>query len=417
MIPLAPLRALAERQLKELLKEPLTDLGSGYGVTLKSFEANLVEISSVRWQDARIEWGVKVTGNYRANFGIVPVNGSVVGEITLQQALSATTNCSLHSKSRVLVERLEFTVLAVPVSKVDWFKNLVRERLRDQLQNYATDLDDRVGELDWFRKGLDQQLLPILEGIQLSSDPDLWLQVRPSALHVSSLHCAHEKLVCYLGMDAFVTASLGRPSNRSPMGEVPIFLHDKRANKFAVNTLFHAGFPEWSALIRPLLTGFQQEVGFGTTVAIKEIELAPAGSAVAVKLKVESRGRLNTKAMLVLTGVPRFDAITEDVWLDELDYDLQTKNLPVKLVELFVHEGMRKRVAEAARYNLSDDMSRYKALANTAGKRYEVIPGVEFSGKLTKLDLSDLRVQPNGVVVALAFNGKGGFVVHKLPFD
>ena len=87
----------------------------------------------------------------------------------------------------------------------------------------------------------------------------------------------------------------------------------------------------------------------------------------------------------------------------------------VKVSELFLHEGLRRRVAEAARYNLSEDLNSYKALANAKGSRYEVFPGIEFSGELAKFDASDLQVQPSGVAIALVLSGKGRFVVHKLP--
>ena len=412
---MAPLRELAEQKLKELLKEPMTDLGSAYGITLKSFEARSVELSSVRWKDDRIEWGATVTGGYSASLGIVPFVGSVVGEVTLQQALSATTNYSLHSESRVVIERLDFTALALPVSKVGWLKKRAQDRLLEKLQGYASDLDSLITERDLFREGLEQQLEALAEGFQASSTPEVWLQVRPSALRVSRLRCVDDKFICHLGMDATVNAFLSKPRHGIPVGKVSMVSDAPIANDFAVNTTLHAGFSEWSALVRPFLVGVQQDVGFGTKVEITDAEIMPAGRAVAVRLKVESHGRINAMATLVLNGIPRFNAATKDLWLDKLDYDLQTKHLPVKTAELFLHEWLRKRVVETTRYNLSEELSSYKALANAEGRHYEVIPGIAFSGELARFDASELQVQPNGVAIALVLSGKGRFVVHKLP--
>ncbi len=190
---------------------------------------------------------------------------------------------------------------------------------------------------------------------------------------------------------------------------------DESAPKpIVVNVGLHAGFPEWTALLRSKVIGFEHEVGLGTTVEIKDAELAGDGKAVSLKLQVRSRGRVNASANLVLNGTPRFDPTTQEVWLEDLDFDLKTKHLPVKLAEVFLHDWLRKRVAEAARYSLARELTDYRTMANAEGRNREVFPGVVFNGKLNKLAVSDVRVQPQGVAIALLLSGKAGFVIQEI---
>ena len=421
IVKLESLRKAAEKHIPHTLSEDVQ--GARLGIEADGRIKLKRGPISITGADDVLTFGASLAGNFRGTAKLGPVELAPVGlqlELRLISNVSLTTNFQLQVESTPRCEVADIQPRGRSMAKVPLLGNWVRRNVADELvlpriRDWARDLDAQIADEPWLMEAVTQRLQQFADGVKIAAGPDVWLQVRPIVMRVSRIQCGTDKLVCHLGIDATVTASLTKPVHSVPVGRVPVISDEAPSSEVAVNLLLHAGFPEWSALVRPFLTGLQQEVGFGTTVEIKDAQIMGAGRAVAVKLRVESHGRVSAKATLLLNGVPRFNALTKELWLDELDYDLQTKHLPVKVAELFLHEGLRRRVSEAARYNLSRELNGYRSLANAEGKRYEAFPGIEFSGRLSKFDAAALQVQDNGVAVALVLSGKGRFVVHSLP--
>lgn len=366
----------------------------------------------------RTVWDGAVNGS--AKFGVIelaPVGLRLATEFASD--ISLTTNLQLHTETTAKGEVLSIQPRGFPVERVPvigkWIRAKVAdERLMPRLEEKAQGLDAQITNDRSIKEGLDGLLRQLSTGVALPTSPEVWLQVRPVQLRVGQVRFVNNELVCQCGLDATITASLSQPPAAAPLAPIPVVKDDTRAKRFVVNTTLRAGYPEWTAFVRPKVIGFQHEVGAGTKVEITDAQLSNSGPAVAVRLEMQPRGRVNAKATVVLNGVPRFDTTRKEVFLEGLDFDLQTKHLPVKLADLFLHEWVRKRVSETARYSLAGDLASYQAIANAAGRTWEPLPGTTLHAVLNQLEVSGLQVEPEGVAIALLLGGRAEFKVRSL---
>jgi hypothetical protein len=118
----------------------------------------------------------------------------------------------------------------------------------------------------------------------------------------------------------------------------------------------------------------------GNTVIIKNMRVYGSGDSVIVEAKV--KGTAN--GTIYLTGIPAYDESTTTLYIKDLDYTIETKNVLAKAADWLLHSELRDNLAGQAKWSIGDKIDAVKNSLTDALNR-KVNQYVSISGKIQRV--------------------------------
>src|SRR5690606_39715746 len=90
-----------------------------------------------------------------------------------------------------------------------------------------------------------------------------------------------------------------------------------------------------------------------------------------------------------LTGVPAYDAVKKEIYLDQVDYVLDSKNKLLKAGSWLAHGLLVNKLAENCRFSIAEQLAEGEKNMKTYLSNYQPTPGVRVKDrKSTRLNSS-----------------------------
>lgn len=312
------------------------------------------DIMDVKLQDDALRFTVPVIATVGVKkFGIwgnVEVRGSI--DTTVKMGLTEKWEIQPDVSTAVEVKQCE-----VAGVNCTW---LVKKQLgkiaSEQLQGLITDaLKDQVGDLN-----TKDAIAPFWEGIQtpykISSDPSVWLVVRPDALFYSGLNGNGDQGTMSFGVTGEMALHIGeKPAVKSL--ELPPLQQRNLAPACHLQIPVRADFKALSATTLEVLSKEAINLGDGVNISVKGIEVYGNGPVVVVRVAFQSEGPLepmNTEGYVFLSGKPVFNRDSQMVEVQDLEFDVHTKNILLQMADRLLHEKFRKTIENNLRWNIDE---------------------------------------------------------------
>ena len=384
-----------------------------YGVRVNNVRCRRKTIE-VRGLDDGIDIASRVSATCKCTFLGVPFTIDLDIIAGLKPQPSMDTNWVLQLNAQPFCEVEDIHIQGIPVAFLSWLRERIAREIVDSfLEPHIADIEEQVADSNFIRKSAEQILGEICSGFQVNDSPALWLQLEPIALHIPELRVDGNSLVCCVGMDALVRASLVKPTPKA-QPVLSLSVSTPAADGLLINGHVIGSLNDWEAMLRPNVPGMEVEVQDGTTVNIKDFRLTGCGTAIAVQLQFQTRGKWRVKGEMVLVGTPTYDIDRREVYLQNLDYDLHTRHVLAKVASWLLHEGVRRRVQEVVRYNISTEMNNFKSLMNHEFENYPVVEGTVLEARVTELDVQAIHTKDRSLIVPFILKGSGKLVIKKI---
>lgn len=92
-------------------------------------------------------------------------------------------------------------------------------------------------------------------------------------------------------------------------------------------------------------------------VRVKDVSVYTEGPKVVVRAKLRGAFR----GTIYLAGSPAFDFASQDLWVEDLDYTIESKNLLVKFADWLNHDGFRDQLRTRARWSAASELASARA--------------------------------------------------------
>jgi hypothetical protein len=172
-------------------------------------------------------------------------------------------------------------------------------------------------------------------------------------------------------------------------------------NDFLINLHLDIPYVEIDSLLNSTMKG-QKFSQSGKTVSVESATLF--GQENKVVVEVQMSGDFNGK--LYLKGTPVYDTQKREIWMDQLDFELNTRNFFARGANWLFHKGLVKLIAANLRFPVGEKLDTMKLQIGDALKNQLITTGVSMQGYLSGLDLEKLFLTQNSLRVAI--NAKGG---------
>lgn len=121
----------------------------------------------------------------------------------------------------------------------------------------------------------------------------------------------------------------------------------------------------WNTAQKPLLLNKRFDSG-GKSVVIRDFDLYGNGDKLVVKL--QTAGSLD--GVFYLTAKPLYNQQTGLFSVEDVDFDMQTRSVLLKLADWFLHGSIRGMIQEKLNMNLTEQLEKTRSMAGKALARY-----------------------------------------------
>lgn len=252
-----------------------------------------------------------------------------------------------------------------------------RAGINEGQQAAAQLIDGRISSLVEARAFAESAWGALSQPIDLGQNG--WLVLNPEQLQVGALAGSGKQLTLPIGVVTRPQLLIGsRPAATEsplPLMQAP----DPAAGGFQVTIEVELPYETATAQMAGLI-GSHYTVG-GQTVIIDDIRIYGAGALAVIELTLS--GDFN--GIVYLTGTPKFDAEQEVVYLDDVDFDIHSRNLLVNTADWLFHEEMLAQVETLATWNVAPLLAQASEAA-AAGLNRD-LNGLRLSGQLNRIEL------------------------------
>ena len=238
-----------------------------------------------------------------------------------------------------------------------------------------------------------------------------WIKLTPQAVEMTPFSTNGDMLMANISVASLadVVASATEPVFRGNTTLPPFKIGTKPADDFAVNLATDVSFTEAERLAQNFAVG-QVFNPAGKTIKVTNIQLFGQNN----KIVVNTTFQGDYNGSLFLIGTPRYDPTKNLVYLDDLDYDLQTKNFLLGGAKWLFDRMILKKMKEACVFPLDENIKSFKTMMNDQLRNYRLNANVSIKGNVDDIQVTDIQVLKDKIKIYVSSKGKMNLDVEGL---
>lgn len=242
--------------------------------------------------------------------------------------------------------------------------------------------------------------------IQLDKGYSAWLTIVPRDVLLYPFYARNNQVRLDVGLRAFAELVVGPEPAARPMVQLPgltLKNDPDRLFRIALNTDLY--FKDLLSIAAPLL--LNRELGSdGKNVVLKELDIYGNGDRLMIRLVTVG----DLEGTVYLTCRPVIDPATNLFSVEDVDFDLQSRDLLLQTADWFLHGTIRERVREKLTMDLTQRLAQARETADKALVRVNLSDRIYLTGTLRTLKLNDVSVQKDKLSVQIYADGESTIV-------
>lgn len=365
----------------------------------------------VRTADGRIDAMKRVLGAKIRKHADFTANVTATASLrfTLKPNWSAVPDAQLSFRVHSAEARIGFPGGSVGIS--------VRGKLTDVLNGQRSRLARTiVGALDGkinFKQEAEAAWTQLHSVTQLAEKPPIWLVADPVSLKVENPKGTTDGLRLAIGLDAYLSAHAqsGAPIAPEPEALPSLNVVQNIDGRYKLSLPMRVSVDEINAQLSKLIGKDYQFEGAGKTITAKLIDgkVYTNGPDLVVYAEVRAAkvflGIFPLKVGAYLNGTPRYDRDATTVYLNQLDYDIDTNNLLLDKAEWFFHGKIRESLQGALRMDVGEDISSARQFLAEKLINMPIGENVVLNGTVDKLEPKSIYTTKGALAVDAVAEG------------
>jgi hypothetical protein len=336
--------------------------------------------------------GVSLYDTREFNMDAVITFNSAVG-LTNWKMTTTTTIQSLEWNESPTVniagKKVAITYLINPAVKL--FKSKIENKL-DQAIAKTTDFKPNV--LD----ALEKLSTPFLTSEQYET----WFKLTPVELYATDALLSKSKITMDMGLKCTMQTVVGqKPKNTFNKDAVALKAISKMPEKMSISVAAVSTYESASKVITKNFQG--QEFGSGSRkVTVQKVDLWNKDGKMIIAL--DMTGGIN--GTIYLSGYPNYNAVTKEIYFDQLDYVLNTKSALMKTANWLAEGYILKKIQESCRYSIKENLEEGKKNLLPYLKNYSPMLGIFVNGTLDDFVFDKIELTNKAIIAFIKTSGK-----------
>lgn len=356
--------------------------------------------------------------------------GVLTANQTIKGALKCSSRFELNARAKhqindglkieLVVDEFEFDTdqLCVPgameikalteLNPVTFIKNeLLHRALEKALKDVLNDViqDELMPDLDFSEKL--QEVSSVL-GNPINIDDGYWLTMNPKEIYltqiVGTMRGAENVLQITAGLVAKPVLSVGEsPKNTSGVELLPIVVVPTLEGKIRLAPKGSVDLKYASKELTRIVHAFVKKNHPKQPFSVGKVSIFQSGEKFFISLEIVKRKNDKHLGNLYLTAIPEFDGSTGTIFLRDVEFDADSKNILVKSANWILSSIISQEIEKLAKFNVTGEIADLK-------KKYsshtEKLKFGDLEIDIAELMIKDIWVEDGAMHVAAEASGK-----------
>lgn len=249
----------------------------------------------------------------------------------------------------------------------------------------------------------------VLDALEQLSIPKLvneqyetWFRIAPLSLTISEASIKNEAILLELGLDCYMETIIENEVPKSfQRDQIRFKQTSKIAEQFTASLMVVSPYLQISEVITSNFKG-QEFTSGDKKVMVTNVDLWHKNNKLIVALDLA--GSLN--GTVYLSGIPAYNEETAEIYFEELDYILDTKNALMKTANWIAQGIILKKIKENAKYSLKEGIEEAQKQMTTYLNNYSPAKGVFINGKVDGIRLTKIQLTNQAIIATIKSTGK-----------
>lgn len=286
-------------------------------------------------------------------------------------------------------KKVAITYLINPAVKL--FKSKIEKKL-DQAISKSADFKPQV--LD----ALEKFSTPFLTSEQYET----WFRLTPVELYATDAKLSKKQITMDMGLKCTMQTTVGqKPKQNFKKEDVVLKAVAKMPDRMNVVV---AAVSTYTGAAKILTKNFQgQEFGSGNRkVTVQKVALWNKDGKMIVALDMTG----SIIGTIYLSGVPNYNAVTKEIYFDQMDYVLDTKSTLMRTANWLAGGMILSKIQETCRYSIKENLDEGKKSLLPYLQNYSPMPGIYINGTLDDFVFDKVELTDKAIIAFIKTSGK-----------
>lgn len=273
-----------------------------------------------------------------------------------------------------------------------------------------TKIDESISKSMDFKPNVFNAIEKMCTPFLMSEQYNSWLRINPTEILTTNAKVIDQSIVLEMGIKCTMETLIGKkPESKyhsktiilKPVATIP--------EQISLNIAAISSYEEASKIITKNFSG--QEFSAGKKkVKVQSVTIWHKNSKMVIAMDLI--GSIN--GTIYLTGVPQYNETTQEIYFDQMDYVLDTKNKILKTANWLAQGYILKKIQANCRYSIQSNLEEGKKNIVQYLKNYSPMTGVFINGRIEKLEFKRIALTNQAIIAFLRIDGKASISVDGL---
>ena len=262
-------------------------------------------------------------------------------------------------------------------------------------------IDDAIAKSMDFKPNVLAALEKICVPFQMSETYESWLRIVPIEIYSTNAKLKNDTFVLEMGMKCNMETLIGRqPESKFNASKIVLKPVSKIPQEITANIVAVSTYLEASKLMTKNFAG--QEFGSGSKkVKVQNVSIWHKNGKMIIALDV--LGSVN--GTIYLAGFPQYNDKTKEVFFDQLDYALDTKNKLMRTANWLAQRLILRKIEQSCRYSIKPNLEEGQKSMMTYLKNYSPMQGVFVNGKMEEIQFQKIQLTNQAIIAFIKVKG------------
>ena len=262
-------------------------------------------------------------------------------------------------------------------------------------------IDDAIAKSMDFKPNVLSALEKICAPFQMSDTYESWLRIVPIEIYSTNAKLKNDTFVLDMGMKCTMETLIGKqPESKFNASKIILKPVSKIPDEITANIVAISTYQEASKLMTKNFTG--QEFGSGSKkIKVQNVAIWHKNGKMIIALDV--LGSVN--GTIYLAGYPQYNDKTKEVFFDQLDYALDTKNKLMRTANWLAQGLILRKIEQSCRYSIKPNLEEGQKSMMAYLKNYSPMPGVFVNGKMEAIQFQKIQLTNQTIIAFIKVKG------------
>ena len=271
------------------------------------------------------------------------------------------------------------------------FKSKIAKKIDEAIES-ACDFKPYVTDV------LEKMSTPFLTSEQYQT----WFKLIPIEVYVTDAVLGKNQINMDLGLKCSMQTMVGlKPKNTFDKTAIQFKAVTKIPEKLTANVAAISTYESASKIISSNFKG-KEFVAGSRKIVVQNVGMWQKDGKIIIAL--DMTGSIN--GTIYLSGIPNYNAVTKEIYFDQMDYVLNTKGLLTRTANWLLQGVILKKIQENCRYSIKENLEEGKKNLLPYLNNFSPMKGVFVNGTMNDFEFEKVEITNKAIIAFITTTGK-----------